>query len=113
MTIYPFTTEGLSGALAALGGTPGQVADTLLDLGHRGNPNCDSSCPVALYLRDLWPDAACSVTEDPAPGRLVAEVWFDTTRCVQAPLPEPVERFVRRFDGGDSFVELNQHVEVA
>lgn len=111
MAAFPFTEEGVSGALAALGTTPNQVADTLLDGGYRGNPACDATCPVATYLTDLWPDATCSVTEEP-PDALIAEVWYSTTACVQVPVPDPVSAFIRRFDGGE-FGELNRRIEVS
>lgn len=110
MTNYPFTVEGLSSALTALGGTPGQVADTLLDGGHRGRPGCDASCPVAEYLTALYPHAICSVTEEP-PNALVAEVWYSPTSNVQAVLPAAVHRFVAEFDTG-KYAELDRTREV-
>lgn len=112
MTTYPHTVEGLSSALAALGGTPGQVADTLSTLGHRGNPGCDASCPVATYLTDLYPGASCSVNEEP-PGKLAAEVWYSPTRNVTAAVPKAVHHFINRFDAGTHYTELNRHAEVA
>lgn len=99
MTAYPFTTEGLSGALAALGDEPAKVADTLLEGGHRGRPGCDASCPIAEYLGSFWPAATCSVTEDP-PGGMVAEVWYSPSHTVTVPLPGAAREFVAAFDAG-------------
>jgi hypothetical protein len=110
MTTYPFTVEGLSSALAALGSTPAQVADTLLDGGHRGRPGCDATCPVAEYLTFLYPDTTCSVTEDP-PDWLIAEVWT-ANRSVQTRLPLAVLTFVVDFDHG-RYAELDRTVAVA
>lgn len=111
MTTYPFTTEGLSSALAALGSTPAHIADTLLEGGHRGRPGCDATCPVAEYLTYLYPDTTCSVTEEPPDG-LIAEVWT-ANRSVQTRLPLPVLTFVAAFDRG-YYAELDRtSIEVA
>lgn len=109
---YEFTAEGVSGVLAALGTTPNEIADRLFELGVRGNPNCDASCPLAEYLTGLYPGGTCSITEEP-PDQLVAEVWRSPGDAVQVVLPEPLHTFVRAFDRGE-YRELDRiHDEVA
>lgn len=57
-TIYPFTTGGLADALEALGDTPRAFALRLADLGIKGKQNDECRCPIANYIRTIWPDAA-------------------------------------------------------
>lgn len=47
---YGATEEGLKAALAALGGTPEEVAKTLADGGYRGKRENACACPVAQYV---------------------------------------------------------------
>lgn len=115
MTTYPFTTEGLSSALAALGSTPAHVADTLLDGGHRGRPGCEHRCPVAEALSDVYryPDYSVAVLAEPPDQTLFVEVYrFADSQRLDVDLPEPVAQFVRRFDHGD-YAELDRTRAVA
>jgi hypothetical protein len=55
---YPFTEEGLTSALTALGTTPHAVATNLSAMGFRGCRDQESNCPVAHYLLASLPDMA-------------------------------------------------------
>lgn len=55
---YPFTEEGISDALTALGTTPNAVATNLSAMGFRGCKDQESNCPVAHYLLASVPDMA-------------------------------------------------------
>jgi hypothetical protein len=57
-TTYPFTEEGLTSALAALGTTPNAVATNLSAMGFRGCRDQESNCPIAHYLLASVPDMA-------------------------------------------------------
>lgn len=88
----------VTAALAELGDTPDAVADRLRALDCKGSRGSESMCPVALYLARI-------------DGRWVAEIttsaWVqyddaagELTQYVDVALPDPVERFVYRFDTG-------------
>src|SRR5690242_13749554 len=79
--------------LTALGNHPDQVAQSLLAAGCLGEPLC-SSCPIAVYLlkSDLAPRSV-NVND-----LTVCLYWDDGMEEID--LPEPVSRFVPRFDAG-------------
>lgn len=98
---YPLTQEGVAAALAALGSTPAAVAARLIERGHFGIPGDCTDCPVVHYLEVAFPQAhRVTVSEGavavyPAPG----------SNALVALTPEPVARFIERFDR-DDFQEL-------
>lgn len=108
---YPLTADGLTAALDALGDSANRVADTLHRMGHRGNPGCDTSCPVANYLAEFWPRAMVSVIQDHGLG-LVAEIWDGSADpVVSVPVPSPVADFIERFDKRTHYTDLAWHAE--
>lgn len=92
--VYPLTPEGVAAALAALGGTAAAVAARLVEGGHLGIPDECARCPVARYLRHLFPVGYFSVSEG---GVVVttADGWFVVG------MPVPVADFIVRFDSGE------------
>ncbi len=98
MTARPFTVAGLHAALLDLGATPDAVAENLTAGGHRGVPGSPGGDPVARYLAAAYPAGTVSVTG------MYAEVQVDDLdvdggfTAVHVSLPEPVRRFVARFD---------------
>lgn len=103
--VYPSTREGLTAALAALGGSGDVVATTLRMGGWRGTRGSCVRCPVARYLAEQFP--GCEVDVDYDRGASLAHrsggSWT-ALACVD--LPEPVENFARRFDRGRRYDDL-------
>jgi hypothetical protein len=107
---YPFTEEGLTAALTALGTTPNAVATNLSAMGFRGCRDQESNCPIAHYLLASVPDmASVSVFSEAyvnAPSRFeYGHVEGFDMDLTQPPLivdvPAPVAGFVFAFDKGD------------
>ncbi len=104
MAEYPFTDEGLTAALDALGNDGAEVAESLRRKGIEGIQHDCLHCPVAMYLAGLYPDADVAVDrtntrlervvrgfdEDGHPTRDEETVRVDTTG--------PIVDFIREFD---------------
>lgn len=73
--------------LRQLGGTSKEVARSLRRLGVQGRRRRTDHCPVAVYLRRMFPGAWVGLDN--------FGIGPDT-----AALPRPVSEFVRRFDKG-------------
>jgi 5'-deoxynucleotidase YfbR-like HD superfamily hydrolase len=99
---------GLTRALADLGDTPDQVADTLRRGNHHGAVCSEATCPITSYLAATFPTATyVRVTSIQAllrhPGGTV-QVWS----------PRPVRHFVDRFDLSGDFADLaSDHAPIA
>lgn len=99
---YEFTAEGVSGALAALGTTPNQVAKTLLDAGIVGDRGCENSCVIAEWAYLTFPDCRIEVQVDGNPGE--EEAWLLLTGpdrdSLDVQAPHPVAVVASEFDLG-------------
>ena len=105
---YPFTEEGVTEALVALGLDPEDVAEVLLEMGVRGIPGSDCNCPIAHYLEDVIQDCgSVGVFLDDALGReteaharleaIPGSVAEDDS-VLHVDLTAAVIVFIRRFD---------------
>lgn len=101
------TAEGVTSALAALGTTPNQIADTLLAGGHHGKRGCEATCPLADYLAQIWPfpDFRVSVLSEPEDVLYVELLRFADNTLVEVDLPAAAATFIRQFDAGQ-FADL-------
>jgi hypothetical protein len=108
-TTYPATADGLAAALAALGTTAEQVAETLAAAGLNGQRHDEVSCPIAWYLRDAIPtaeDAYAGISKPRGDGPLYAGIRLvDARKWVDIEMPAGPAAFVEAFDGGN-FDEL-------
>jgi hypothetical protein len=103
---YPLTEEGLADALAALGDTPGTVAETLTDGGYRGVRDDCNECPTALYLLDVIVGITAvdvdrvtvTATSDTPAAARISENWQVRVLAV---VPIPVREFIAAFDDGN------------
>jgi hypothetical protein len=87
------TQQDLINDLDALGSTPTEVAENLLQLGCTGRKNSSCSCPVANYLK-LKGYSHPSVFDETDPT-----IYIDLEKyplCLTA----PVATFIRAFDRG-------------
>jgi hypothetical protein len=102
---YPFTDEGLTEAVDALGDEADLIADALRALGIRGDRALCDTCPVAAYVQHLYPEATVHV------DRSYIRVGLRTTVVeggqvvqdeAQAEIetPWPVVDFIAAFDAG-------------
>lgn len=64
MAEYPFTEEGVERAVDALGDTSQDMAEELRRLGQHGDRDSCETCPLANYLRSLFPDAEVYVDRE-------------------------------------------------
>lgn len=103
MAEYPFSEAGVTAAVDALGDTSEEVARALHALGIRGDRGLCGSCPLALFLLRLFPDAAVYV--DRQWIRLERDVWsvVDGTpevdhEFVEAETPDPASDFIGDYD---------------
>jgi S-DNA-T family DNA segregation ATPase FtsK/SpoIIIE len=92
--IYPATPAGISAALAALGDSAEQVANSLRRGRHVGTPGVLEACPVARYLRTVITGVTGVLASD---GGM--EV-FTASDVVYASTPHPVATFITGFDIG-------------
>lgn len=101
-TRYEFTAEGVSGALAALGTTPHQIAKTLLDAGIVGDRGCENSCVLAEWAYLTFPGCAAEVQVDGPAGE--EEAWLRLTspgrETLEVPTPDAVATLASEFDHG-------------
>lgn len=99
---YPFTDEGVTSALVALGLDPEDVADDLLEAGYFGVPGSDCKCPIAHYLMDVVEGAVdVGVFLDDALGRednAHARLENAAGDVLHVDLTAAVIVFIRRFD---------------
>lgn len=97
---YPFTEEGLRGALQALGTTADAVARNLDAMGYKGCVGDENECPVANYLLDCLEGAGrVWVMEGLVhASRSYIEHGMDVEQRLKVDMPDPVEVFVERFD---------------
>jgi hypothetical protein len=116
---HPFTEEGASSALAALGLDPDDVADELAQMGHRGVPGSDCYCPIAHYLAavvqrcrsvGVYLDDALG-REDEAHAELSGADDDGAAMDIEVPLTAAVIVFIRRFDTGRKYTELIEKTE--
>ncbi len=83
--------------LLALGNTPDEVAASLDAEGIKGLRFRAQDCPIANYLRHIYPEATtCLVGSDRATVKV--DVYEDNSESVQ--LPEAVIHFIADFDLG-------------
>lgn len=111
---YPFTEEGVSSALAALGLDPDDVADELGQMGRHGVPGSDCRCPIATYLLavvercgrvGVFLDDALG-REDEAHAELSGVDEDGEPMTIIVPLTAAVIVFIRRFDTRRKYSEL-------
>lgn len=100
---YPLSVEGVSAALAALGGTATAVALRLYAGGHLGIPGDCKDCPTAHYLRAAFPRALDVTVSEGAVG-----VYVSPGLELLVLVPDPVTQFIERFDNAE-FLELREH----
>lgn len=84
----------LAQALVELPDTADGIAEYLAERGHRGRRGSACRCPLASYFC-----AACG-TPDITVGPNTIFVGSDEL-CVEAPTPEALFKFMRRFDKGE------------
>lgn len=92
------TEEGVTAALAELGGTPTQVAATLDTGQHYGDRGCAFTCPVADYLWTRFPTCAQILV-----GHSSVLIYLDRDSSqftFRVPIPAPVAEFAAGFDTG-------------
>lgn len=105
MAEYPFTEEGVTAALDALGDDQFAVAAAFARLGIDGQQHRCGTCPTAVYLLGLWPLKTVDVDR----SRVLAEM--DEVRVVDGytehdhwrvavETPWPVADFIAAFDAG-------------
>jgi len=107
--MYLPTPDGLAAALAALGNTAEQVAETLARAGFSGHRGDEASCPIAWYLRSTIPsvtDAYAGLVNPPCDDRQRAGICLpDGAGWVDIAMPQGPAAFVIAFDDG-SYDEL-------
>lgn len=110
---YPFTDEGLTAALSALGGTGDAVAETLAAGNWRGLRDECSACPVAVYLKAKFGrDTHVEVTQIQV--SIERDMWIDegygmgymAHQTVVVETPDPVTDFVTDFDSKHRYSHL-------
>jgi hypothetical protein len=84
--------------LQALGTTAQQVADTLDAEGIKGARMRASACPIANYLRDIYPDATTCLVSPLRATVSVSNSRKETGDSVR--LPQAITDFINRFDMG-------------
>ncbi len=95
------TVEGVSGALAALGTTPNEVAETLLRAGAAGRRGSKCGCVMARWAAQVWPEALnVAVTKDEAAGRAWLILYRPAGVELKVEAPQPVAGLICRFDAG-------------
>jgi hypothetical protein len=99
---YPATNNGLAAALAALGATETEVAETLSRGGCRGRRGSSCACPVAIYLHAVILDAESVLVE-----ATETFVHLDDGTKLDAATPEPVYAFMAAFDKGTRYQDLS------
>jgi hypothetical protein len=106
---HPFTEDGLTAALTALGTTPNAVATNLSAMGFRGCRDQESNCPVAHYLLASVPDMASvsvfsesfnDATSRTESGHVEGYDLDLTAPALVVNLPAAVIAFVDVFDKG-------------
>lgn len=103
MAEYPFTEEGLRDALKALGRRRQKVRRTLRKHRCLGDPDSCNSCPVAMYLMQIF-GTDDVVVEDRATltlDRFVDEGngrYYEATDRISVAVPPPVFDFMNSFD---------------
>lgn len=100
--VYPLTREGVAAALAALGSTPDEVAETLHAGGHLGIPVECRDCPVARYLQAVFPGVEVRVYD------VFVAVFPAEGDRFEVFLPPPVADLVELFDAG-RVPQLREH----
>lgn len=97
---YPFTEQGLSEALEALGTTPQAVATNLSAMGFTGKVNEPLCCPVANYPRAsvTSADSACVAKDESMTLYAEVESPAHLGELVGGRLPQPVDAFIAQFD---------------
>jgi hypothetical protein len=103
------TPDMVTATLRQLGTTREQVAQTLWAGGHRGRPECETTCPVARWLDGRFPGYAIEVIEHG--GWLWAEITAPG-QTVTVRLPNAVAAFVVTFDSG-GFAEFDARSDPA
>jgi hypothetical protein len=109
---YEFTDEGLSGALAALGGTADEVAATLTARNCRGLRDECSACPGAVYLKSLFGDVHVEISQSIA--TVERDIWIDeghgmgymAHQTIAVETPDPVADFIGDFDSKHRYSHL-------
>jgi hypothetical protein len=86
--------------LAALGSTPTQIAETLLEQGVSGIRGSGLSCPISNYLT-----GKCGITKVAAGWRTITVAAGPDDSLTPVPTPPPVAGFITAFDKG-AFDEL-------
>lgn len=104
----PDLRERLATDLAALGGSPDDVAKTLLEGDFLGVPNDRSFCPVAYYLTGRGFHRADVIGHKVR----VQESSDPLSAWVTEDAPAAVHSFVNRFDSGE-YPALEMVVSVA
>lgn len=98
----------LRNALKGLGDSPSTVRDTLLAEHALGYQEDGTSCPLANYLHEKFPEAIFTV------GPISILYWTEGSPLdildAMVDCPEAVSLFVRRFDNGH-YPELVLHKE--
>lgn len=107
MAEYPFTDKGLRDALARLGRRRQKVRRTLVKHGCLGDPDSCCSCPVAVWLLQVFPDADV-IVEDGISGIIVTRDlvideghgrYYEATQQIHTDIPDAVLGFIDSFDG--------------
>lgn len=90
-------------ALSALGATPSQVVDTLLEKGIAGVPGSPTGCPVAIYLNHVFPGTQFEVSGLAVyDTNSLHEDWIPgfTPEFEAVSTPPAIEMFIAAFDKG-------------
>ena len=100
---YPFTEEGVTAALDALGDMSEQVAESLKQRGIHGTRGQCATCPLANYLRSLFPDAEVYVDRESIRLRRDVQCIEDgrvdlDEEAVEVETPDPCADFIGDYD---------------
>lgn len=110
-TSEEFTEQWLRQTLAALGTDADQVAASLRAAKITGDRNGPSTCPIARYLGERagarWPSARVTATVSACTVTVGLDLPEADYRYVQTRPPEAVQAFIRVFDTGGAYSDLD------
>lgn len=102
----PALGADLAKALAALGNTPDEIANTLRDKEHKGPRGAASRCPVARYLRFLFPGRWVDVWAETSAIRMSAANDSPLSAAVSWRRGDPLQQFIDTFDETEEYADL-------
>ena len=95
----PFDEQAFNDALADLGGTPDEVAESLRRLGIKGKRKSGETCPLAYFIAAKFGDVVTYAEVDTCGVEIEIDRGNADLRWVD--FASPCEQFVVRFDKGE------------